>query len=31
MKEFLKTPVGIFFGIWALTSVLVVGTALVRK
>ena len=30
MKEFLRTPIGIFFSIWAVTSVLVVGSALAR-
>lgn len=30
MKEFLKTPIGLFFCIWAVTSVLVVGSALAR-
>ena len=29
--EFLKTPVGKFFIVWAAVSVGVVGTALVRK
>ena len=29
--EFLKTPVGKFFIVWAVVSVGVVGTALVRK
>ena len=31
MKEFLKTPIGIFFLVWAVTSVTVVAVALIIK